>query len=127
MDDIAYLVNEAYISTDAEGNRLQRRRLTEIFCKIQSVTRREFYDAATQDITPELDMTISHSIDYDGQDMVFYNGILYDVVRVFWRGDAVSLTLAKRIGVTADQEAILVMPDGSPVIFADGDTLSMNY
>lgn len=127
MEDIAYLVSESYISTDAEGNRLQKRNLSQVFCKIQSVTRKEYYDAATQDIAPELDMTISHTIDYDNQEMVMYHGVLYDIIRVYWRGDAVSLTLARRAGTVEDQEAILIMPDGSPVIFADKKELTINY
>lgn len=94
MDGVAYLIKETQNGTDAEGNLLTTEELQQIFCQVHSVTRSEFYSAATQELTPELEMTISHRIDYQGQELVEYEGRRYKVLRTYWRGDEVTLTLA---------------------------------
>lgn len=127
MEDIAYLVTETYEDTDDEGNIIRQRNASHVLCKIQSVTRREFYQAATQDITPEIEMIISHRIDYNGEKYVIYNDILYDVTRAYWENDKVSLTLSRSIGSFEKREGVLIMPDGSTVIFNDGKRLTINY
>ena len=120
MDDIAYLITTSQVATDSEGNIIDRIHARQVFCKIESVTRREFYDAATQDIEPEFEMIISHRIDYDGERLVMYGDRLYDVIRTYWRGEEVTLTLARAVGTQEDREAVLIMPDGTPVTFVDG-------
>lgn len=127
MEDIAYLITEEYVNTDSEGNVIKRRSAKQTFCKIKKVTRREFYEAATQDIHPQYDMTISHRIDYNDEELVLYNDTLYNVARVYWKADEVSLTLVRDIGTLEKLEGILVMPDGSTVTFHDGKRLTVDY
>lgn len=127
MEDIAYLVKEKYVSVDSEGNVIRRREAREVLCKVESISRREFYAAATQDLRPELTLTISHQIDYDGEKLVTYHDKLYDVIRTYWQGDEVELTLTKRAGTEEEREAVLIMPDGSEVIFENGDRLTVDY
>lgn len=127
MEDIAYLVTERFVNVDKEGNPIRRREATQILCKIESVARSEYYEAATQDLKPEITMTISHNIDYGGQKLVMYNDKLYDVLRTYWKGDTVELVLAKRIGTVEEREAVLIMPDGEEVFFENGDRLTVDY
>lgn len=100
MDDIAYLIKEERRGRDQYGNEILTRTPRMIYCQIQSVTRAEYYAAGTDDIKPELELRITHRLDYEGESLIRYNGELYDVIRTFWGGDGVTLTLTKHVGIT---------------------------
>ena len=104
-DDIAYLINEKTTGTDSDGNEIIQRTPRMVFCRVRSITREEYYDAATDDLKPEIAITITHRIDYDSENLVEFNGEYYDVIRTYWRGDEVELTLQKSIGIRKEEEA----------------------
>lgn len=105
MDDIAYLIQETTTGRDEYGNEIIERTPRMVYCRIQTVTQSEFYAAGTDDIKPELELTISHRADYEGENLIQYNGEYYDIIRTYWRGDAVTLTIARRIGITEEASA----------------------
>ena len=74
MDDVIKLIQARSPVRDANGNIKYTEQKAERFCKVRSATRREFYAAETQDIKPELIITISHKIDYNGERELEYNG-----------------------------------------------------
>lgn len=98
MDDVIKLIQARSPVRDANGNIKYTEQKAERFCKVRSATRREFYAAETQDIKPELIITISHKIDYNGERELEYNGERYVVVRSYWSGDEVELTVGRKIG-----------------------------
>lgn len=102
MDDIANLITEE-VYQDKSLNIKSRRTKQQVFCKVKSVTRSEFYSASTAGLTPEIEMTISHSIDYNDQKLVEFHNRTYKVLRTYWDGDEVTLTLGESIatGVSA--------------------------
>lgn len=104
MDDFAYLIKEEATGTDADGNEIIRKTTRGVFCKVRSITSAEFYEAATDNLKPEAVLTISHSIDYEDEKLVKWRGEYYDVLRTYWAGDAVELTLTKTIGITEGTE-----------------------
>lgn len=112
MEDIAKLVFEKYTGQDADGNAQHKRYYHEVFCKVRSVTQNEFYRAAEQDLHPDIVITVSTTADYNGEKMVAYNGKLYDVIRTYWSGDEVELTLTERTGEKYTLYPALVMPGG---------------
>lgn len=103
MDDVAVLVEYGTADYDSEGNPIKTTRRTPVFCKINAVGRSEYYNAASEGLKPELTMTISHQIDYSGEKVVEYNGCLYDVIRTYWRGDEVELTLQPKTGTQSER------------------------
>lgn len=103
-DDIAYLIKEKTTGTDSDGNETIERTSRMVFCRVRSVSRDEYYDAATDDLKPEVMITISHRIDYDSEKLVEFNGEYYDVIRTYWREDEVELTLQKSIGIRKEEE-----------------------
>ena len=103
-DDIAYLIKEKTTGTDSDGNEIIERMPRMVFCRVRSVSRDEYYDAATDDLKPEVMITISHRIDYDSEKLVELNGEYYDVIRTYWREDEVELTLQKSIGIRKEEE-----------------------
>lgn len=127
MDDVAKLVTEYYEGQDSEGNPNIRRYAVEVFCKVRSVSRYEYYRAAEQNLRPDIVMTISHRIDYNGEKMVIYDGKIYDVLRSYWSGDEVEITLSERIGDTMERYATLEMPDGFILLMPDEYRLKIKY
>lgn len=98
MDDVIKLIQTRSPVRDANGNMKYTEDKAEKFCKVRSATRREFYAAETQDIKPELIITISNRVDYNGERELEYNGERYVVIRSYWSGDEVELTVGKKIG-----------------------------
>ncbi len=127
MDDIAFLITEVYMGTDRDGNIMRKRTPHRVFCDVKSVTRTEFYDASTHDLKPDLNITISHRIDYNGEKLLVYDGQVYDVIRSYWDGDQVDLTVQARIGETLQRDGYLVMPDGCRLEMPDDNTLLISY
>ena len=100
MDDVLTLIGKSGTTTrDKDGNVIYQHTENTVFCKVRSVTMREYYEAATQDLKPELVFTISHRVDYEGQNELMYHGEMYVVTRTYWRDDEVELTAAPKIGV----------------------------
>lgn len=100
-DDICYLVKETAAGTDSNGNEIIEKTERFVFCKVRSATHNEYYDAATDELRPEIIITISHSVDYENEKLVKYHDKFYDVTRTYYDGDAVELTLTGNIGVAA--------------------------
>lgn len=105
MDDIAYLIKETATGRDEYGNEIIERTPRMVYCQVQTVTQSEFYAAGTDGIKPELELTISHRADYEGENLIKYNGAVYDIIRTYWKGDAVTLTIAEHIGITEEASA----------------------
>ena len=120
MEDVAELITEKNTGQDADGNALTKRYKRDVFCKVRSVTRNEFYRAAEQDLHPDIVITISDRIDYNDEKLVAYDQKLYDVIRTEWSGDEVELTLTERVGEKYTLYPALVMPDGKILVMPDG-------
>lgn len=104
MDDTLKLIKVVTTGRDAEGNPIVTKTMRQVFCKVQGVTRSEFYSAATADLTPELEITISNRIDYEDEKLALYRGSFYDIIRAYWKTDEVTLTLAKSAGTEGVSE-----------------------
>ena len=75
------LINIKY-SFDNIGNQIETEERTEIFCNTKSVTRAEFYNAATTDLKPSL-VFVVHLYEYNDEEMVEYKGNKYRVIRSY--------------------------------------------
>ena len=128
MEDVAAEYLTEYTGQDADGNAQHKRYARGVFCDVRSVTQNEFYRAAEQDLHPDIVITISTQADYNGEKMVAYNDKLYDVIRTYWAGDEVELTLAERTGTRYILNPALVMPGGKKLLMPndlDGEILLM--
>ena len=89
IDDVCTLIGVRKRDYDESGNDITEPTERQVFCRVGSVTRSEFYAAATAGIRPEMVLYLSNTEDYQGEDIVRYPaeaGPLYDVVRTY-RGD----------------------------------------
>lgn len=55
---------------------------TEVFCRLKSITRSEFYRAAVAGLRPEFVFVI-HSFEYNGEQRVIFEGQEYQVLRAY--------------------------------------------
>ena len=95
MDDIAILLIPT-ISVDDYGNEVKVYQEKQIFCKVRSTTKREFYQAAQAGLRPSLVLTMQ-GIDYDGEEAIVWRGKVYGIVRTYWKqADEIELTLEER-------------------------------
>lgn len=56
-----------------------------VLCRLKSVGRHEFYNAAVTGLRPELVFVI-HNYEYNGAKKVFFEGIRYNVLRTYATG-----------------------------------------
>ena len=109
MDDVIYLVKTRY-EADEYLNQIAIEEERQVFCKVQTVGRNEFYQAAQADMHPEFLFVLSHYKDYEGEKIVKYTDWmghehkLY-VTRAYRRpdGDSVELTCEERTGYGPEQ------------------------
>lgn len=74
--------------------------LRQVMCKVESVTRAEFFSAAQTGLKPEYRFTLFAG-DYGGETECVYNDVRYAVYRTYHgAGDIVELYVETKAGVT---------------------------
>lgn len=69
----------------------------DIFCNVKSVSKNEFYNAATAGLKPSL-VFIVHSYEYDNEEKVEFEGVKYNVIRTYVvNSEEIELTCEKVI------------------------------
>lgn len=91
------LISETIIE-DELGNQRPTETRKDVLCRVQSVGRNEFYNAANNGMKPELVFVI-HGYEYENESSVEYEGIKYKVIRTYSTGfEELELTCEKVIG-----------------------------
>lgn len=103
MDDVITLLKTEF-SADKYGNQVETiTARTTVFCRVRSVSRSEFYQAAQADLHPEYVFVLSQFRDYSGEKDLLYTDWTgtekrYSIIRTYRDGDALEITAAERIG-----------------------------
>lgn len=86
------------ISYNEYGVAVKTRTGKEVFCKVDSVTRSEFFEAGKAGLNPEYRMTMFFG-DYNGETLVGYNGRMYSVYRTYMaKTDIIELYVERKGG-----------------------------
>lgn len=97
------------ISYNDYGVAVKTRTGREVFCKVDSVTRSEFFEAGKSGLNPEYRMTMFFG-DYNGETLVGYNGRMYSVYRTYMaKTDIIELYVERKggtEGTTNEQQGI---------------------
>lgn len=96
MSDILTLISQT-ITTDAYGNEVVQETETSVFCEVNSISQNEFFAAADTELNPEYRFTVFFG-DYNGEDVVKYNGNRYAIYRTYRTGDDLELYVERKIG-----------------------------
>ncbi len=97
MDDVIYLclTEKEQDETGVTHEVIHKRR---VFCKVESVTRSEYYNAGRAGLNPEFQITMFAG-DYEGEAIAEYNGKTYTIYRVYRRNvDYMELYIERRGG-----------------------------
>ena len=92
MDSSIFLIKKTY-KEDALGQRITDKEIrTEIFVRIDSVGRTEFYKAGQSGLSPEY-VFITPVINYSGEREIEYDGTRYDIYRTYSPSDSDEIEL----------------------------------
>lgn len=95
--DVINLVSQT-ITIDTLGKEIATESTKTVYCEVNSITQSEFFAAANTELNPEYRFTIFFG-DYNGEDIVVYNGVRYSVYRSYRAGDYMELYTERKIGV----------------------------
>ena len=91
------LISETFEFDDI-GNQVPTEKETEVFCNVKSVSRSEFYNAATTGLKPSL-VFVVHDYEYNGEEIVKFEDNRYKVIRIYRKNiEELELTCEKVIG-----------------------------
>lgn len=101
MDDVIKLITITYVP-DEYGNQIETRTERSVFCKVNSVGRTEYYDAAQNDLHPSYVFSLSHYKDYLGEKEIAYTDWsgdekVYTVTRTYRTGDRLDITVEEKV------------------------------
>lgn len=100
--DIVNLYTDV-INYDDYGVARKTRTSKQVYCKVDSVTRAEFFDAGKAGLKPEYRITMFFG-DYDGETVVGYKGRLYSVYRTYLAKTDIIELYVERQGGTDGKE-----------------------
>ena len=63
----------------------------DVFCRLQSVGRQEFYQAYAVDVYPELVFVLADYLDYGDELLVEHDGTRYHVIRTYRTGQELEI------------------------------------
>lgn len=98
IDTFVTLIKESYTKNADRANVRQETR-RDILCRVQSVSRGEFYSAAQAGLDAAY-VFITHPLNYDGEKIVEYQGIRYGVTRTYQSTpDRLEIYVSLKVGV----------------------------
>lgn len=99
--DVITLFSDS-VTYDEYGVAKKQRTGRDVFGKVESVTRAEFFDAGRSGLNPEYRMTMFFG-DYNGESLVGYNGRIYSVYRTYQSStDIIELYVERRTGTNRE-------------------------
>lgn len=81
MEGVLTLIGTTWVQDD-RGVRRETSRSRDILCRIDSVTRSEFFEGGRNGLNPELQFTV-FSGDYEGETVCQYDGKQYGIYRTY--------------------------------------------
>ena len=67
----------------------------DVFCAVRSIGQAEFYEANARDFYPEMKFVLADYLEYDGEQLVEYNGKRYRVLRTYRAGQELEITVTR--------------------------------
>lgn len=88
-----YLVSYADQTTlDSFGDPVRTETRQKVWAKVRSIGQKEYYQAQTAGLKPELKFILATERDYQGQEELIYEGVRYKIQRTYINGDGIELT-----------------------------------
>lgn len=97
MDDVIKLLSFTFKS-DSYGNQIETVTERQVFCRVRSISRNEFYQAAQTDLHPEYVFILSNFRDYEGEQELTYTD---------WTGQVHRLNILRTYRMESDELEII--------------------
>ncbi len=99
-DGTAKLIRTNATTYDKYGNAKKTTEARVVYVQPRGVYSSEFYNAAQLGLKPSITLILANREDYQGEKVLEYEGVLYNVIRVDWNAqrDALSLVCEERAG-----------------------------
>ena len=101
MTDVIQLIKQT-VSTNTYGIEEMTETEREVFCKVESVSQTEFYQAANTEFNPEFRFTVFFD-DYQGEALLAFNDNRYSIYRTYRTGDDLELYAERKVGTWTGQ------------------------
>ena len=128
-DSIATLKGEPITTYDEYGNEVITYKDNQVYVMPRGVYNAEFYNAAQAGLHPSITFELTNKADYNGEKLIEWNGVLYNIIRTDWTAqrDKISLICEERIGkYVAPTTASTSSTGGSTLIGSELGTGSNN-
>ena len=96
MTDVITLIKQT-VATNTYGIEEMTETEREVFCRVDSITQTEFYQAADTQINPEYRFTVFFG-DYEGEMLLAFNDSRYSIYRTYRTGDDLELYAERKVG-----------------------------
>jgi hypothetical protein len=92
MNDILTLVKRVL---DDDGYTVKNEIRRDVFCRLDSIGRSEFYQAQATNFRPELKFVLADYLEYDDEYLCIYDEIWYRVIRTYRAGQELELVVQR--------------------------------
>ncbi|WP_062513945.1 phage head closure protein [Halobacillus sp. KGW1] len=95
-NEVIYLIGST-VEYDELGNPVETSIERKVYANQLGVGQEEFYNALAQGLKPSKQFEV-YSFEYDEEDRIKFEGVIYQVTRTQQKGDKVRLTCEKDVG-----------------------------
>lgn len=96
MIDVITLIEQTR-GVDDYGDPVITESARDVFARLGSIGQQEFYQAHAVGLKPEIKFVLTDYLDYEGEDLVQYEGQRYRVLRTFRKGQELEITVYQEV------------------------------
>lgn len=92
MTDVLKLIIAETTTVDEYGDSVIIETARQVFCRLESIKQKEFYQAMAVGLQPEVKFVLADYLDYADEKIVEHEGKRYHVLRTYRTGQELELT-----------------------------------
>lgn len=92
MNDVLTLVSRTLAD---DGYTIASEARRDVFCRLESIGRTEFYQAQATELRPELKFVLPDYLEYCDEYLVIFEGVWYRVIRTYRKGQELELIVQR--------------------------------
>lgn len=96
MIDVITLIKQTR-GVDDYGDPVITETARDVFAKMGSIGQKEFYQAHAVGLQPEIKFVLADYLDYEGENLVQYEGQRYRVLRTYRKGQELEITVFREV------------------------------
>lgn len=94
LDDVLTLIGTT-TTVNAVGDTVETETTKELFCEVKSVGMSEKYTALGVGLNPEIKFVISDYYDYNGETLLTYDSVQYNIIRTYRVGEQLEIVCGR--------------------------------